>query len=207
MAVGFRAQLRKSSARLKPSQRDEIMKRAGDEALDKMVREIDGLDPTNKIHPNDPTRKKLENLIHTGRIMQELVNEIGFGALLFPGLFLSQDDLDKVEEHQIHDLVKQIKNQYKDWIQEISDTSPMVESLMREGIPKGTILRIETLSEDSLVAAAAGGRPLSYWLSPVRDHDSSHTIDPPHLEAGMVTDQQGDVDQSQVTDRGSQLAD
>lgn len=70
---------------------DEIKKRAGDEALDNMTRDTYGLGPTYKIHPNDPRRKKLKRNIRLGQIMLELVNEMGWGAMLIPESILSPD--------------------------------------------------------------------------------------------------------------------
>lgn len=63
-----------------------------DPVLDKMTRDLYGLNPKYEFNPEDPKRKTVKDCLHVGLVLLALVRKMDWAALLILGIQLSDDE-------------------------------------------------------------------------------------------------------------------
>ncbi|EEU38605.1 uncharacterized protein NECHADRAFT_88494 [Fusarium vanettenii 77-13-4] len=109
-------------------------------------------------------REKLCEWIGLGQFFLKLIAEFGWGAMIYPGLCIEQDDLKEMGQEELDKIMEFIQYHYGTtaWRKELLDISPTIFTLIMQGIPEGQTLRILTVTD--------GGKtelmdlPLSEWL-------------------------------------------
>ncbi|KAH7190531.1 hypothetical protein DER44DRAFT_637395, partial [Fusarium oxysporum] len=171
----------KRSRSLHPDQR----KRArNDTALDEITQECFdvGLGDDLQSGDNKALRERLRRHINIGEFCSILIKQLGWGAMLIPGLSNEIcESFAVIGKNNYNSFIEYLKDIYKDWRQELIDISPVVFVLLLQGIPRGQTLKIFNKSSESQCTAIEA--PLNEWLyfepttkhEPIRAHDSLYT--------------------------------
>ncbi|KAJ4180495.1 hypothetical protein NW759_017239 [Fusarium solani] len=109
-------------------------------------------------------RERLRKWIDLGQFFLKLIAEFGWGAMIYPGLCIEQDDLKEMGQEELDEIMEFTQYHYGTtaWRKELLDISPTIFTLIMQGIPEGQTLRILTVTD--------GGKtelmdlPLSEWL-------------------------------------------
>lgn len=136
-----------------------------DEALSILTRQAFDLGPEYKFQSEDDLkdRRRVLQPIRIGRALNALKNEIGWAAVIVPGLYLPNEEYNRIGIHETAKFVKYIKITYARFIPELRAISDVVEDLLFHRHPDRAFLNMLSIPKGS--SEMPQDMDLTRWVS------------------------------------------